>query len=167
VRRRRGPGRQEREANERVLVELQRDAQVIASRFGLRYASLEAERAGVRRRYGVCYADGRIKIRLRHAVTGEPLRYSSLVNTLCHELAHLRHFHHGERFRIFYRQVLEYARRAGIYRPHQRDVRAGGPAWSDPGRGIPERQASPLREMPLSIAARDRDTDPVQLGLFG
>jgi predicted metal-dependent hydrolase len=163
VPRRRGLGRQLREANERVLAELERDARVIASRFGLRYASLEAERAGVRRRYGVCYSDGRIKIRLRHAVTGEPLRYSSLVNTLCHELAHLRHFNHGERFRIFYRQVLEFARRAGIYRPHQRELRSlTDSAWSDPGRGIPPRHAAAEKSSPAPAPA----SGPTQLGLF-
>jgi hypothetical protein len=45
------------------------DAERLARRFGLRYRSITAERAGVRSRYGVCYADGAIKIRLRHATT--------------------------------------------------------------------------------------------------
>jgi predicted metal-dependent hydrolase len=102
----------------RLLIErLNRDAEHIARHFGLEYRSIEAERANVRSRYGVCYADGGIKIRLRHAVTGRALKYSSLVNTLCHELAHLRHFNHGERFKAFYFQLLEFARREGIYRP--------------------------------------------------
>ncbi len=99
---------------------LECDAQRIARHFRLRYLSLEAERANVRSRYGICYADGRIKIRLRHAVTGRPLKYSSLVNTLCHELAHLRHFNHGERFKAFYLELLAFARREGIYRPGPR-----------------------------------------------
>jgi predicted metal-dependent hydrolase len=102
----------------RMLVErLNRDAERIARHFGLEYRSIEAERANVTSRYGVCYADGGIKIRLRHAVTGRALKYSSLVNTLCHELAHLRHFNHGERFKTFYFQLLEFARVEGIYRP--------------------------------------------------
>ena len=89
----------------RLLMEsLNRDAERIAQRFSLRFKSIEAERANVKRRYGVCYSDGVIKIRLRHAVTGRPLKYSSLVNTLCHELAHLRHFNHGPRFKAFYLQ---------------------------------------------------------------
>ena len=105
----------------RALIQrLNRDAERIADRFGLRYRSVAAERANVKSRYGVCYSDGAIKIRLRHATTGRPLKYSSLVNTLCHELAHLKHFNHGERFREFYLQLLEYSRQAGIYQPAPR-----------------------------------------------
>ena len=93
------------------------DAARIARRFELRYRAIEAERPNVKRRYGVCYADGRIRIRLRHAATGRSLKYSSLVNTLCHELAHLRHFDHGPRFKAFYLRLLDFARAEGIYRP--------------------------------------------------
>jgi hypothetical protein len=39
------------------------------------------------------------------------------VNTLCHELAHLRHFNHGPRFKAFYFRLLDFARAEGIYRP--------------------------------------------------
>jgi predicted metal-dependent hydrolase len=101
----------------RLIERLNRDAERLAHRFGLRYRSITAERAGVRSRYGVCYADGAIKIRLRHATTGRPLKYSSLVNTLCHELAHLRHFNHGPRFKAVYFEILDHARAIGIYRP--------------------------------------------------
>jgi predicted metal-dependent hydrolase len=102
----------------RTLIErLNRDAERVAARFGLRYRAIEAERANVINHYGICYSDGVIRIRLRHATTGRSLKYSSLVNTLCHELAHLRHFNHGERFKAFYLQLLEFARAEGIYRP--------------------------------------------------
>jgi predicted metal-dependent hydrolase len=100
-----------------LMERLNADAQRIARRFGLRYKEIAAERANVKRRYGVCFADGSIRIRLRHTLTGRSLKYSSLVNTLCHELAHLRHFNHGLRFRAFYRELLEFSRREGIYRP--------------------------------------------------
>ena len=63
-------------------------------------------RRGIVEHYGICYADGRIRIRLRHATTGRLLKESSLVDTLCHELAHLRHFDHSPRFRRFHEQVL-------------------------------------------------------------
>jgi predicted metal-dependent hydrolase len=130
-------------ASRRDLVEsLTRDAERIAAAFGLRYASIEAERAGVSR-YGICYSDGRIRIRLRHASTGQPLKYSSLVNTLCHELAHLRHFNHGERFKAFYFRLLDWARAEGIYRP---------------GRETPA---------PARAKAPPRPRGPVQLDLFG
>jgi predicted metal-dependent hydrolase len=111
-----------------VLMErLNVDALRIARRFGLRYKEISAERANVRRRYGVCFADGSIRIRLRHSATGHSLKYSSLVNTLCHELAHLRHFNHGLRFRAFYRELLEFARREGIYRPGPPPAPASAP----------------------------------------
>jgi predicted metal-dependent hydrolase len=104
---------------EALLTRIRRDAELLAARFDLRYRVIEAERPRVKRRYGVCYADGTIRIRLRHATSGEPLKYSSLVNTLCHELAHLRHFDHGLRFRRFYAQILEYARDQGLYQPRR------------------------------------------------
>jgi hypothetical protein len=129
-----------------LLVRIQRDGALIAARFELRYKVIEAERPRVRRRYGVCYSDGTIRIRLRHAVTGEPLKYSSLVNTLCHELAHLRHFNHGLRFRRFYAQVLEFARDSGLYQPRTS--------------ALPELVA---RMAPPSAAAEP----PGQLSLFG
>ncbi len=121
------------------------DAQRIARRFGLRYKSVDAERANVKSRYGVCYSDGSIKIRLRHATTARPLKYSSLVSTLCHELAHLRHFDHSERFKAFYFELLAFARAAGIYRP--RPIAAPG--------------AAPARRRAVAGASR-----PVQLNLF-
>ncbi len=127
-----------------LMERLARDAEQIARHFGLRYKSLSAERANVTSRYGVCYADGAIRIRLRHAVTGRPLKYSSLVNTLCHELAHLRHFHHGERFKAFYFEVLDFARARGIYRPGS--VPAPPPV-AKPGAGsnAPTAQGFPLQ----------------------
>ena len=91
---------------EELIDRLNRDAVVIATRFVLRYRAIEAERPRVKRRYGVCYADGTIRIRLRHAATDKPLKYSSLVNTLCHELAHLQHFNHGARFQRLYRAIF-------------------------------------------------------------
>jgi predicted metal-dependent hydrolase len=140
----------------RLLMEsLNRDAERIARHFGLRYKSIDAERANVKSRYGVCYSDGAIRIRLRHATTGRPLKYSSLVNTLCHELAHLRHFNHGLRFRAFYQQLLEYARAEGIYRPG-RLARAAEPRGPR-GAGVPtaRRRAEPAKP-----------TGPVQLPLL-
>ncbi|UCE84743.1 MAG: M48 family metallopeptidase [Deltaproteobacteria bacterium] len=104
-------------AAQQIIEQLNRDAERIAGAFGLRYQSIEAERSNVKRRYGICFADGSIRIRLRHATSGRALKYSSLVNTLCHELAHLRHFNHGKRFRAFYLRLLEFARAEGIYRP--------------------------------------------------
>jgi hypothetical protein len=112
-----GVGGLDRRQKKELLARLEADALRICARFRVRYRVLEAERANVKRRYGVCFSDGTIRIRLRHATTGKPLKYSSLVNTLCHELAHLRHFNHGPGFQLFYAEILEWARREGLYQP--------------------------------------------------
>ena len=108
------------------MASLRRDATGIAERFGLRFQEISPERPNVKRRYGICTDDGRIAVRLKHVRTGKSLKYSSLINTLCHELAHLRHFNHGPRFKAFYLQILDYARREGIYRPGR----------EEPGKGV-------------------------------
>jgi predicted metal-dependent hydrolase len=115
---------------------LRTDADRICARFGLHYAAIEAERANVKRRYGICYSDGTIKIRLRHATTGEALKYSSLVSTLCHELAHLRHFDHSPRFHDFYQQLLAWSRREGIYRPRSQGASPPPASPAEPTRGV-------------------------------
>jgi predicted metal-dependent hydrolase len=129
---------------EALLARIRRDAEHLAARFGVRYRVIEAERPRVRRRYGVCYADGTIRIRLRHATSGEPLKYSSLVNTLCHELAHLRHFDHGLRFRRFYAQILEYARDQGLYQPGQAPSNERSVAVPERPRAVPRPAQLPL-----------------------
>jgi len=100
-----------------MMIRLRRWGAELGPEFGLHCTSLEAEQDGVTDWYGVCYEDGVIRIRLRHARTGRLLKPSSLVDTLCHELAHLRHLDHGTRFRRLYRRILDEARRRGIYRP--------------------------------------------------
>lgn len=114
----------DRQARRDLIDRMRCDAQRIASRFNLRYRAIEAERTNVKSRYGICYSDGTIRIRLNHAKTGKALKYSSLVSTLCHELAHLRHFDHGLRFQSFYREILEYARDTNIYEPGTADHKA-------------------------------------------
>ena len=142
----------DRRTRRELLAQLSSDASRIATHFELRYRSIDAERASVKSRYGICYDDGSIRIRLNHSRTGEPLRYSSLVNTLCHELAHLRHFDHGPRFKTFYLRLLEWSRQQGIYVPGA----SGSPR--EPVRTL--RASTPTRETRTP-------TGPQQLDLFG
>jgi hypothetical protein len=102
-------------------------------------------------------------------VTGRALRYSSLVSTLCHELAHLRHFHHGPEFQDLYQRLLAWARREGIYRP--RGARGTAAAAEDPPLEGEELRAalSTLRLIvgpPAGPAGDARADGPVQLTLF-
>jgi hypothetical protein len=101
----------------RVLDQLRRDADMLARDFELPLRHVMPEGPRVTSRYGVCYEDGEIRIRLTHVRSGKLLKYSALVDTLCHELAHLRHFNHGRRFQALYRRILTRARRLGIYCP--------------------------------------------------
>ncbi len=107
----------EREEQRIVLERLRRHGAILAESFRLPLRSIDAETPRVKRRYGICYDDGSIRIRLRSVRSGELLKYSSMVDTLCHELAHLEHFNHGKRFWPLYERILAYARRRGIYRP--------------------------------------------------
>jgi len=133
----------EREQRRSVLERLRRDARLLASHFRLELGSVEAERPQVKRRYGVCYSDGAIRIRLHHARTGRLLKYSGLVDTLCHELAHLRYFDHGVRFKLFYRRILEHARWIGVYRPAPR--RRPEPPRRSPGPPRPRSVPGPAQ----------------------
>lgn len=146
---------------------LERDAAHIARVFGLRYRSIAPERPQVKRRLGVCYRDGSIRLRLTHATTGRALKYSSLVDTLCHELAHLRHFNHGRRFQALYRQILEHARRAGIYRPGADEVPVDArPRWAAPAARSPATRATRTAGVPIASPAAAARAEPQQLALF-
>lgn len=155
-----------------LLDRLRKDADAICARFSLRYSSIQAERANVKRRYGICYADGTIKIRLRHVTTGRPLKYSSLVSTLCHELAHLRHFDHSPRFHDFYQELLRWSRRQGIYQPTRKRPRVltphpvpeEGPLGAVGEPATAARSARPAA--PHSPTAEPPGRAPEQLTLF-
>jgi predicted metal-dependent hydrolase len=105
------------EENRRTMAHLRSIAEDLARHFGLRYAAIERERDGETRHFGICYENGVIRIRLRHATSDRLLKESALVDTVCHELAHLRHLDHSLRFRRLYLRILGEARRRGHYRP--------------------------------------------------
>ncbi len=102
---------------EDLISRLRDDAARISARFKLPSYELDADRAEARERYGLCHADGRIRVRLVNVRTGRRLKYSALIDTVVHELAHLRHMNHGPRWEALYRRMLAWARDEGIYEP--------------------------------------------------
>lgn len=122
-----------------MLARLKADAQRLAAQFRLPPFTLEADRPDARSRYGQCDSDGHIVVRLVNVRTGQVLKYSALVDTVVHELAHLRHLNHGPRWEALYHRMLEWARREGIYEP--RPVGFGQDAGAT---GSPEEQAGQL-----------------------
>ena len=96
---------------------LRGDAMRVAKVFKLPGFDLDADRADARDRYGLCFSDGRIRIRLVHVRTGHSLKYSALIDTVVHELAHLRYMDHGPRWEALYGRMLEWCRKQGIYEP--------------------------------------------------
>lgn len=147
-----------------LMQRLNRDAERIAVQFSLSYQSITAERANVQSHYGICYSDGSIRIRLRHATSGRPLKYSSLVNTLCHELAHLRYFNHGVRFQGFYRKLLRWAREEGIYQPRPPAQATRRAVDSGAGRSD---SAAPAPKAAAPVCEPAEQAPPEQLSLFG
>ena len=115
---------------------LRRDARRVAERFGLPPFELDADRPDSHDRYGICFDDGRIRVRLVHARTGRPLKYSALVDTVVHELAHLRYMDHGPRWDALYQRMLAWCRQRGVYQP--RELRA--PGTPSPAQPSPEPQ---------------------------
>jgi hypothetical protein len=128
--------------------QLRTDARRIAERFELPDFELDADRPDARSRYGLCDSEGSILVRLVNVRTGRDLKYSALIDTVVHELAHLRHFNHGPRWEALYRRMLEWAREQGIYQP--RPV----PPPSEPRSAEP---AAPVEPPQLELfAARGR-----------
>jgi len=107
----------ELEAHNALVEQLRGDARRIAEHFRLPPFELEADRPDARSRYGQCDSNGRILVRLVNVRTGRGLKYSALVDTVVHELAHLRHMNHGPRWEALYQRMLVWSRNQGIYQP--------------------------------------------------
>ncbi len=144
ARRKRRKGGLELEAYLGLVERLRGDARRIAKRFKLPAFELDADRPDSRTRYGLCFSDGRIRVRLVNVRTGHTLKYSAMIDTVVHELAHLRYMNHGPRWEALYRRMLDWARAQGIYEP--REVQLA---------------------QPTADAVVERASKPKQLNLFG
>ncbi len=106
----------------KLLAKIRKDGRRIARRFRLRYLAILQESPRVRSRYGSCDEDRIIRLRLRRLRDRRFLRYPNLINTLCHELAHLKHMDHSRNFKRLNEIILKWARERKIYRPIFRRV---------------------------------------------
>ena len=107
-----------RMSENQLLARIRRDARRISKRFKLEYLDVITEPDEVRDRYGSCDADRVIRIRLHKLRDGRFMRYWNLVNTLCHEMAHLKYMNHGKNFKELNKRILAWARVARIYVPN-------------------------------------------------
>lgn len=64
--------------------------------------------------YGDCSTDGHIRIQLRR--NGQRLLAYQVIDTLAHEMAHLRHNNHGPAWFKLHCQILSDLSRSGFYR---------------------------------------------------
>ena len=136
---------------------LRTDAARVAEHFKLPPYELDADRPDARDRYGVCFDDGRIKVRLVNVRTGHVLRYSALIDTVVHELAHLKHMNHGPRWEALYDQMLAWCRAEGIYSPQPRrrppSIVSENPISRQPAQLRPTRCSGPWLA-PLRLAEK-------------
>lgn len=102
----------------KLLAKIRRDARRISKRFKLKYLDVTTEPPDVRDRFGSCDEDKIIRIRLYRLRDGKFFKYWNLINTLCHELAHLRHMNHRKDFKELNKTILTWARAQRIYVPN-------------------------------------------------
>lgn len=58
--------------------------------------------------FGYCSTDGHIRIAIRNPNTGKPVKWETVINTVCHELAHMTYQHHKRSWYILYRKYFNY-----------------------------------------------------------
>jgi len=97
-------------SDRQIIDRLRRKARRIAAEFNLKLTRVD-EMNSRSKNAGVCFAGGLILIRLHRRNTRRHLSSRWLLDTLCHELAHLRHLNHGLKFRDLYHEILGHARR--------------------------------------------------------
>lgn len=78
-----------------------------AGLYGLQFKGLLTmhKQKFARHYYGLCYPSGRIAIRIRWP-NGRPLQAYAVLDTMAHELAHLRYFTHSSRWFQLHARIL-------------------------------------------------------------
>jgi hypothetical protein len=99
-----------------ILGKVQRDVQPILRQFNLRFQTMkESVAEGT-----LGFNRGRHTIALNVRQKANPMKlrkYSAVMRTMIHEIAHLRHMNHNLQFQMFDEELLAWARANGIYVP--------------------------------------------------
>jgi hypothetical protein len=102
-----------------VFKRIRRLARRMSQAFKVPYTAIRAEPQGSKY-FGTCYEGGVIHIRIRNLSNGNLLQWSTIVDTLCHELAHAacfkqKDYAHSEEFARLHRAMLVWYSRQPTY----------------------------------------------------
>jgi hypothetical protein len=99
-----------------ILAKIRRDVQPVLKEFGLSFSTLNESVA----EGSLGFNRGQRIIALNVRQKSNPMllrKYSAIMATMLHELAHLRHMNHGPQFKMFEAELVAWARSHGIYSP--------------------------------------------------
>jgi len=100
-----------------ILSKIQRDVRPLLKAFGLNFQTMKESVA----EGSLGFNRGRRSIALNVRGKANPMKlrkYSAIMRTMIHEIAHLRHMNHSRAFSDFDKELLLWARENGLYRPH-------------------------------------------------
>lgn len=104
-----------------ILAKAQRDVQPVLREFKLTFQTLKESVA----EGSLGFNRGRRIIALNVRQKRNPMKlrkYSAIMSTMIHELAHLRHMNHGPQFKMFETELKNWSRERGIYSPSGRSA---------------------------------------------
>jgi hypothetical protein len=100
-----------------ILGKIKRDVQPLLRAFGLSFTTMKESVA----EGSLGFNRGRRTIALNVRQKANPMKlrkYSAIMRTMIHEIAHLKHMNHSRAFSDFDNELLLWARENGIYKPH-------------------------------------------------
>lgn len=92
-------------------------ARICGKRFDLKYRSIEIfadDDPDRKNTAGMCTPDGEIYLTVRQGIRGRFETIEELIDTVTHELAHLRFFDHGPKFKRFHSKMKRWFKETHI-----------------------------------------------------